>query len=383
MLRNVNKERRKAIRMLSSRHVRVLATIVLMTGLFAVIEIPRINSYDLRNRILRARQTLKSKSPDRRLQEGNETLKIAWFMSFPDAGVVYITRLIHTVSQTSTSSNDGTMMIDAQGHPYGIESNSIPVYENQNGPSLSSGSLPLPETYILTRTHSHGTCFDCPPWKYLGPAAELMHKRANNHAMSIVDGTTRNVEYSMDLVEKMVILVRDPMDNIAARFSNKVRREVNSGNTAYGTMYPKNKIGFAKYCDDMNGGTYGDKEKNWYTSKGFWEEAFHIPCRSEFVKLFSFYNNVRILGLTHELEMKTVSVKGFAVDVDNTIDDVFDFVNLTRVNPPPVNLLGSGERLFLSFYTHDERYFIALLAKKMLHPEVYDGFATYLDKYLF
>jgi len=145
----------------------------------------------------------------------------------------------------------------------------------------------------------------------------------------------------------------------------------------------KNKIGFAKYCEDMNGGTYGDKEKNWYTSKGFWQEAFPIPCRSEFVKLFSFYNNVRILGLTHELEMKTVSVKGFAVDVDNTIDDVFDFVSLTRVNPPPVNLLGSGERLFLSFYTHDERYFIALLAKKMLHPEVYDGFATYLDKYLF
>ena len=163
----------------------------------------------------------------------------------------------------------------------------------------------------------------------------------------------------------------------------KRQREMNIGNIAYGTEYPNNVDGFEKYCTDVNNGIFMDEEVNWYTHAGFLEEAKLVPCRSEFIKIFTFYNMARQVGVYYTLDMMIVRTKDLALNLDNTMNDVLGFLDLTRVDPlTPRNDLSNGEGLFSHFYTNEQRTAIAILGKKMCLPAVWDGFAPYLEKYL-
>lgn len=333
------------------------------------------------NRILDSPQKKKSKSGDRDLQTEAILPKINWLYSFPMSGTTYVMHIVQTCSNTSTATNYGTVMIDENGGLYGTE-NSVPVREEgQPGPAYTS-LLPAPRKRVLTRTHSHGTCFECPPWKYMGPSAYLRHTHINNYATLIKNNVEETKKYSMSTVSNIVVLFRDPMDNVAARFFQKVQKEANDGDPEYEERYPKNVDGFKKYCDDMHRGEYRYKEFNWYSKAGFWEEAEPVPCRSEFVKIFYFYNFARLIALKYNLDMKIVTLKDFATNVDSTIDDVFEYLHLERIADAPENLLGDGEAQFLNFYTERERRAIASLGKKIALPAVWEGFAPYLEKYL-
>ena len=318
---------------------------------------------------------------DRDLQETVDPRKIVWLMSYPESGTTYVMHVIHVVSQRATASNYGTVLIDERGNIVKPESDSLPVFSNYLGPSFSN-YMPSPDKYVLTRTHSYGTCHNCPPWKYLGPASYVKHMKANIYGSVVIGGQQQIMKYDISLVEKMLILVRDPIDNVAARFMQKVQKEIDDGNAEYATLYAINRFGFRQYCEDMNNGPFRLKEENWYDKGGFGEEASGIPCVSEFVKIFTFYNHARLVGLQYDLETKNVTIKDFAVDLDNTLNDVFNFLELPRVNPPPENLLKTGEGLFAHFYLPEELTKIAVLAKKMCFPTVWESFEVFLGKYL-
>jgi len=319
----------------------------------------------------------------RDLQEASEDdpRKLAWFISFPEAGTTYTMHIIQQVSGKSTASNYGTVMIDDNGNNVPVASDSIPVFFDRDGPSFSN-LMPSPSKYILTRSHSHGTCYDCPPYKYLGPSAHLRHMNTNRFGSRMVNGQMETFEYDMGLVEKLMVLVRDPMDNIASRFFVKVERELMNGNENYVRTYRKDVFGFRQWCQDMNSSSqYNDMERNWYSKLGFWEEASAVPCRAEFVKLFSFYNMIRQLGIRYGLDMKTVTLKDLAENPEATITDMFTYLELPVANEIPDTRLGTSQ--FHHFYTDDEMRAIAKLAQKLvLGPAVWQGFGVYLDQFL-
>lgn len=323
-------------------------------------------------------------SSARDLQEttdDDDPRKLAWFISFPEAGTTYTMHVVQQVSGKATASNYGTVMIDDDGNNVPVLSDSIPVYFDRDGPSFST-IMPSPDKYVLTRSHSHGTCFDCAPFKYLGPSAHLRHMNTNRFGSRMVNGQMETFEYDMALVKKLMVLVRDPMDNIAARFFVKVERELMNGNAEYASTYPKDRVGFRKWCQDMNTASpYNDMERNWFSKNGFWEEAQPVPCRAEFVKYFSFYNMIRQLGIKYNLEMKTITFKDLAENPQETVGGILSFLELPQAGSFPENLAGSGQ--FHHFYSEDEMRAIARLGQKMvLGPAVWQGFGVYLNEYL-
>ena len=321
------------------------------------------------------------KPVSRRLQATVDSTKIAWVWSFPESGTTYFMHSVHIMSQKSTATNYGTAMIDEKGQVFTPFSDSVPIYTHKPGPSFAT-TLDGPSNYILTRTHSAGTCFECPPYKYLGPSAKLKHMHTNFYATNIVNDEENIVKYDRSLVDKMVILVRDPMDNVVSRFFQKVVKEVNDGNTDFGQKYPKNKYGFAQYCEDIDHNQFQDKELNWYSQYDFFEEAKFVPCRSEFVKIFQFYNMGRQVGANYKLDMKTINFENLSTDLEGTMSDIFQFVQLTREGTDLPHSLTEGDGLYLHFFTQPQRIAVAKLAKKMCQPAVWAAFAPYLEKYL-
>lgn len=371
------KDRRKQSRP-NSKKMSVFMMLVMSTVALGFMSYNNLNSLSPNRNLDEIPNTSMS---DRELQQDNDPRKIVWLFSYPESGTTYVMHVIHVVSQRSTASNYGTVLIDRRGNIVEPEADSSPVFSNYLGPSYSN-FMPSPDKYVLTRTHSYGTCHNCPPWKYLGPAAYLKHMKSNTYGSVIVGGQPKIMKYDISLVEKMLILVRDPIDNVAARFMQKVQKEIDDGNAGYATLYPINRLGFKQYCEDMNNSPFRNLEQNWYETGGFWEEASIIPCGSEFVKIFTFYNHARLVGLQYNLEMKTVTIKDFAVDLENTLNDVFNYLELPRVNAPPENLLKNGEGLFAHFYTPEQLTNIALLAKKMTVPTVWESIEVFLGKYL-
>jgi hypothetical protein len=322
---------------------------------------------------------------NRQLQEGATAPKVVWFMSYPESGTTYVLHLIHLVSGLSTATNYGTVMMDDNGKIYKPTSDSIPVYIDRVGPHYNSAVLPKPETYVLTRTHSYGTCFDCAPWKYLGPTSKLRHLKINTYASRLVGGIPKTNKYKMDDVEKMLVLYRDPMDLAMARFNHRLNKWKLIGDVQNVARYPNTAAGYKRYCRDQNDSEWHEQEKNWYEHGGFWEEAKNVPCRSEFVRIFEFYNMVERVRTFHGLATMRVKLNDFAVNLPQVSGDVVNFLSQPYLGPPAENKLGTGEGQFSSFYTDAERTAIAKLAKKMFtnEPAVWEfGFGPILEKYL-
>lgn len=366
-----------------TRKTFTIGSLALTAVVISCIAILNINLYPQYIRKLNTWPNKASKLTERKLNAGDGHLGIIWLYSFPNSGTTYFMHTMQKMSNKATATNYGTSMLDTNGEITTMPGfDSMPVLEDEPSPAFFS-LLPSPDKYIVTRTHSYGTCFDCPPWKYMGPTAHLRHMNINNYATLVKDNKETTVEYSMDLVKKLLLLVRDPMDNIAARFLQKVASEVNDGNTAYGDLYAENKDGFKQFCADMDTSEYRDMERNWYSKYDFWPEVESVPCRSEFVKLFYFYNYARLIMIEYKLDWKVVTLKDLAKDPDSTMADVFNYVSLEVVGPAPENLLGDGHSLFHHFYTEDQIKAIAELGKKILFPAVWtEGFATYLEKFL-
>lgn len=319
-------------------------------------------------------------SPGSRQLQATEP-DIVWFFTYPESGTTYIMHLFHVLSGRSTASNYGSLIMDSNGKMFRPSFDSSPVFSNEPGPHYNS-ILPPPDNFVLTRTHSYGTCFDCPPWKYLGPSAKLKHMKINSYASKRENGVVRSLKYKADRVKKMLLMYRDPMDIAVARFFHRAAKWAQSGDVQNAVRYPTDHDGYNRYCKDQDA-IFSPIEKNWYSKGGFWEEASKVPCRAEFVKVFEFYNMAERIHAAYNLQEMRVTLRDFAQDISATATRTLGFLELPTANAPPENKLGLGEGQFLSFYTDQQRTAIAHLAKAMCIPAVWDGgFGRILQKYL-
>lgn len=317
----------------------------------------------------------------RKLQQASGP-KLVWFFTYPEAGATYVLHLLHEITGLATATNYGTVMMDTAGKIYQPNDDSIPVYLDRVGPHYNA-LLPPPDTYVVTRTHSYGTCFDCAPWKYLGPTAKLRHMKINSYASKIVGGIPSTNKYTMDNVAKMLVMYRDPMDLAVARFNHRVNKWKMLGDAESIAKYTNDHDGYRRYCKDQDASQWADTEKNWYEHGEFWDEAHTLPCRAEFVKIFEFYNMAERVRNFHGLPTMRVRLNDFARNLGETAGKVLEFIEQPYQGLPDENKLGQGEGQFFYFYTNEERKMVARLAKKMCDTIVWDdGFGPLLTKYL-
>mmetsp|Transcript_14038 Transcript_14038/g.29567 ORF Transcript_14038/g.29567 Transcript_14038/m.29567 type:complete len:253 (-) Transcript_14038:71-829(-) len=208
--------------------------------------------------------------------------KIAWLLSFPNSGTSYTTKLVKRVTQTSTATNYGeeSDFLDP------VTGGNVPVVKwSSGGPfwasSRSSSSSnriihddvdhrgDLSSPLVLTKTHCTGRCVSCTAKEYLKNLTEFYngcqtgkryHVVAGNYANHaeissnstavavIVDKNTKTrhsivkkyqktlevTHYdAAKLVTKAIHLLRNPLDNIVARFHLARKRSRKKGESHF------------------------------------------------------------------------------------------------------------------------------------------------------
>lgn len=326
-----------------------------------------------------ATQILQNGSLHRDLQS-IEDLKLVWLVGYPAAGANPFVELLHRITKRSTATNIGFFMMDEDGKEYRPNHDSIPVREDQPSPSFTT-YLDSPDKYVLTQTQGYGACYNCHPDKYLGPHSYARYMNTNVHANRIADGKLQAFSYNMELVEKLLLLVRNPLDMAVIRLWKK--REIERENSEFLLKYPYSYEGFQKYCHDMDNSPLFADEKEWYENFNIWEEAEDVPCRSEFVKIFIFYNRARQLGMKFNLEMKMIRYE----ETNNyhspsVINEALNYVGLEL----QTNLPTAGADTYVPFeeyFTRSQYEAIKKLANKMLVPYFKSEFEYYWTDYFY
>lgn len=281
--------------------------------------------------------------------------KLAWLMSFPDSGTTFTTLTIQSASQRSTASNYGNMFMDRDGNIDRNTQRSIPVYINQdNGPYLFS-SWPLPENYVVTKTHCSGFCTDCYPGNYIKSPKRFLYEC---HVGSLFDPMYAKANrgkdpfqylfYDEKMVKKAVHLIRDPFDNIVSRFHHEYRLAVLRDNHDFPDAYPYNSEGFHKWCAFMSD-KYLDEESKWYddwSGEGAFDKAKSVPCHSEFYKYIQWHNHAFFSTDTlMQIPTMVTHYEDFAKDYDTTLEKLLHFYELPMDGEPK------------DFYFHTYDYF--------------------------
>jgi hypothetical protein len=175
------------------------------------------------------------------------SLQLLYLQSFPNSGTSYTLHSIRELTNTTTATN------------YGLEGDikdkdSVPVFKGDigiNGPYLElipNRTTSLPKL-ILTKTHCGGFSTSLDPNKYIEtPRSFLMSCLTGVRGVhSSTDPNTMEklpVRYSQDLVKRVVHIIRNPLDNIVARFHLEQTRFTSLKNETWLNQFPDSKQGF-------------------------------------------------------------------------------------------------------------------------------------------
>merc|ERR1712176_133989 len=91
--------------------------------------------------------------------------KVAWILAYPKGGCTWLQSVIHQTTLTTTANNYGWTVL------YGQTVNSRLIWGDRTQGPYRQNELAIPRapSYVATKTHCGGWCFDCPPEKYWNP----------------------------------------------------------------------------------------------------------------------------------------------------------------------------------------------------------------------
>jgi len=290
----------------------------------------------------------------RKLLNENSIKGIAWLMSFPNSGTTYTQRLIQKTSGYSVASNYGHELIDDSGNVLtdsridSIQINSADV----NGPFLTSSSLTAPlNAYLLTKTHCGGYCFsECPPnWYRLSPLKFLQECRLGLRYNYIEPGKPPReswVQYDYENVKRIVHLIRNPFDNVVGRFFHEYELHSKLNDYHWLQKYSKDPLGFQNWCDET------DKKWKFY-ERNLWgpdifEASKGVRCHGEFTRYIRWHNNGFELHKGMNVPVFVLYYEDYANDTEGTLNDLFDFLGLTKIEAKLIPFSFSSHKEFYS-----------------------------------
>lgn len=351
--------------------------------------------------------------------ESMERGKIALIMSYPNSGTSYTSKLVRRASGTTTATNYGMEgLISTTDHK------SVPIYEYSiDGPywlhpptkSMDDGlevvegedkqqtkrevlPIPPPTALILTKTHCGVRCTHCPPIMYL-ENEETFFQRCLSGARKVpdksrnakLDNSSSNnkkekqyykkeyVTYSPNLVHSAIHLIRNPFDNAISRFHHELKERVKNP-TKYQSWidrYPRNSIGFRKWCNDENTmyGAYEREKFNW-TKYGYSSDITKyfegVSCHAEMVR-YALWHALAIRTAERlEVPVMYLYYEDYANDLEGETKKLLSFLNLTRSVDEEGNGVGLPEFRqsdYSDYFTLEERAATSELIRRVLKNE--------------
>jgi hypothetical protein len=378
------------------------------------------------------------KRQQQQLNDGVKSGKIALIMSYPNSGTSYTSKLVRMASGTTTATNYGF-----EGLISAVDYKSVPVYNySLDGPywihppssnALSNSSviiddvgteieseekrdtkrhvlpIPPPSSSILTKTHCGIRCTHCPPYMYM-ENEETFFQRCLSGSRKVPDHITKNnqslhdsnykiyykkeyVTYSSQLINSIIHLIRNPFDNAISRFHHEIKEHAKNPTkyTKWLERYPRDKVGFRKWCNDENTmyGKFEREQFNWTMAFGGYHHTTSsslddvtkyfegVTCHAEMVR-YTLWHKLAIHAAERlDVPVLYVYYEDYAVDLEGETDKLLGFLNLTRRersgggvaddnDDEHVNLPEFRQSNYSDYFTLEERAATSDLIKRIL-----------------
>ena len=148
----------------------------------------------------------------------------------------------------------------------------------------------------------------------------------------------RKVLHQKDKIARAVHIIRDPFDNVVARFHLE-RRTLEKKNKAH---YPNSREGFRHFCDDL-----GKIEKAQKQTRAFFEDVLDldIPCKADFYRYIQWHNMA--FTTTWDLGIPTLVIhyESYTTSLNETKDALLEFLEQEEVADAQPFVTGKTWRL--------------------------------------
>ena len=256
--------------------------------------------------------------------------KIAWLMSFPNSGTSYTMSLVGRASNRSFATNYADE-VTSRGASSGSLSIYPDRYEGPFWPGMSGKMLtprPLPETFVLTKTHCGSRCMYCGPQAYIGTPEDFLVSCSSGHARLANRRHAVDVHYPAERVARAIHLIRNPFTNIISRYHQRRKNQEDKNATEWLAEHPNNATGFHHWCRALDREFY--QEELEYFGPGNVSQA---PCHGEFYKYAQWHSLVDgALGLiSHNVPVLTVYYEDYDSKLEETTQEILNFLELELV----------------------------------------------------
>lgn len=255
-------------------------------------------------------------------------------MSFPNSGTSFTIHLTRQATNRSFATNYADEVT-----PKGHFSSSIYPLRN-SGPFWDANGLifapkRLPETYVLTKTHCGSRCFPCGPTEYMDTLESFEKACSSGHARLPPKASKKmDVKYPSDRVKKAIHLVRNPFDNIVARFhlDRRHRIKLHGNETQFARSHPDNSTGFQRWCKAIDDYYLAEEKKAF--GKTFGSVLESVPCRGEFFKYIQWHNLALETKKKLDVPVLILHYEDYENDLPGVEKSILEFLQL----PPEGNV---------------------------------------------
>lgn len=295
--------------------------------------------------------------------------EVAWLMSYPNSGTSYTLRVVKDASRFATASNYGHNVDEVTG-------TSIPLYDSvEQGPFLHHGSVPPEETFILTKTHCGGRCTNCPLSKSLETVDSFSALCMSGTVITNHTTVTRGVRLKYDQhVKRAIHLIRDPFDNVVARFHLE--------NKGHPTEGYDDRAAFQEYCKDRDA-LYQPSDLKMSQITDDVKALFPgLPCYDQFYQYAQW----------HSLAIETISNKeppirsmvfhydNYQTDFDASLQRLLEFLGFKQQSSELTPFIAG--KTYHEYFSADERHQAWELMKAVASPQAWELMKRYLQESL-
>jgi hypothetical protein len=310
------------------KHVRVLS------GLLVLVFCSLYYSLNLTEKASKQkvgpRMTFLDQPTAHRSKPSRKSPEICWLMSFPNSGTSFTMTMVASASNRSFATNYADE-VTASDQP-----DSLSIYPGRSeGPYWAglSGKIatprPLPEKFVLTKTHCGARCVQCGPDEYVETPEIFLRNCASGHIR--IRRRRVVVEYPPSRVHRAIHLIRNPLHNIIARFHLDHRNRARSKKTNYTewlATHLDNAEGLQAWCRDFD--TDYRKQDETFFGK---ETVPTAICHGEFIKYAQWHNLVHegLDLINHTVPVLPVYYEDYSLKFDETVNKILDFMDLEHV----------------------------------------------------
>lgn len=193
-------------------------------------------------------------------------------------------------------------------------------------------------------------------------------------------------------------LVRNPFDNLVARFHLELKTQKGRGKKEWVVKYPNTADGFRLWCADEDVRYANATEAEDWSRYGRWKEDdgmgggrdgnneflpkfFEgVTCRHEFFKYAQWHSLATGLIENMNLTVLEIHYEDYVRDLEGTADVLLEFLNLRRAEGASVPEFQTGKN-YTAYFTTEERVAASELMRRVVMATGVEGGSRRIERY--